>query len=264
MTPESFFSVPLPPILIACLASLLAGFVDSMVGGGGLIQLPALLLVFPSLPFADVSSVNKMASFAGTLVATARYLRHVKPDARRVAPGAVAAVVFSSLGAWCATVLDTAFLRPLVVVILAAVAVHTFVRRDFGGHVGHPALPAVPALAKILAVCGVLGFYDGFFGPGTGSFFTFFLVLLFGLDFLAATAESKILNLGTNAAAIITLAARGHFHPDLFLPLAACNVTGSLVGTQLALRKGSGFVRKMFLCIVVALLARLVFDMFAK
>lgn len=247
-------------LLLACAASLLAGFVDAMVGGGGLIQLPALLLLFPELGFADVSSVNKMASFAGTCVAAARYFRHVRPEPARLVPGVIAALAASSVGAWAATRAHTDFMRPLAVVVLAGVATYTFVRKDFGTHVGHPAWPGVPSIAKILALCGAVGFYDGFFGPGTGSFFIFLLVFLYGLDFLAASAEAKAFNLATNVAAIATFAAGGHFHPALFVPLAACNVAGSLLGTRLALSLGAGFVRKMFLGVVLALLLRLAWD----
>jgi uncharacterized protein len=106
----------------------------------------------------------------------------------------------------------------------------------------------------------MLGFYDGFFGPGTGTFFAFFLVLFFGLDFLQATVESKILNLTTNLAALLALGLRGHFLPELFLPLAACNIAGSAIGSQMALKRGASFVRRMFLFAVLALLARLVWD----
>ena len=249
--------------LLGGAASFLAGFVDSMVGGGGLIQLPALLLVYAHLPFADVSSINKAASLAGTIVATARYLRHVKPAAARVVPGSLAAFCAAGLGALAATFVDTAFMRPLAALVLAGVALYTFTNKGLGtGPVGAPlcesrSLSKIPPVLLVTIPCAVIGFYDGFFGPGTVSFFSFFLVLFFGLDFLFATVEAKILNLATNLAAVVTFAARGHFHPELFLPLAACNIAGSVLGSHLAIRRGAAFVRRVFLVVVLALLARL-------
>ena len=243
-------------------ASFFAGFIDSIVGGGGLIQLPALMILHPHLPYAEVSSVNKAASFAGTLMAFYRYTRTLSVDRSRVVPGAAAAFLFAILGSLTATVVSTQFMKPLVVAVLALVALYTFSKKDLGASVGHPLLPAVSNLTKILLIAGGIGFYDGLLGPGTGSFFVFLLVLMFGLDFLKASVEAKALNLATNVAAILTFAWKGHFRPDLFLPLAVCNVAGSYCGAWVALRSGSRLVRRIFLVTVSAILLKLAFDSF--
>ncbi|MCA2958764.1 MAG: TSUP family transporter [Silvanigrellales bacterium] len=262
------FVAPNLEFLMVCVASFAAGLVDAMVGGGGLIQLPALLIAFPGLPFAQISSVNKAASFAGTLSAAFRYARRVPPSPQRVVPGALVAFCTALLGAVVSTLVDSGFMRPLAIVLLAVVAIHTFVRKGWGTESRKGFLARFPRVASSSALsavaigipCGLIGFYDGLFGPGTGTFFAFSLVFLFGLDFLTATSEAKVLNLATNSAAILALAWRGHFYVEMFLPLAACNVAGSLVGSQWALVKGAAFVRRVFLFIVVILLGKLLWD----
>lgn len=249
-------------IYLSGAASFLAGFIDSIVGGGGLIQLPALLILHPTLPYAEISSINKTASFAGTLVALIRYSRTLPFDRKRIVPGTLFAFLFAIFGAYTATLVSTAFMKPLALFILAFVALYTFAKKDLGSAVGHPSLPSLSGIVKISLIGATIGFYDGIFGPGTGSFFVFLIVIFFGLDFLKATVEAKALNLATNIAAILTFAASGYFRPDIFLPLAVCNVAGSFCGTWVALRYGSKLVRKLFLCVVVAILIKLGFDSF--
>lgn len=244
-----------------CGFSLLAGFVDSVVGGGGLISIPALLIFFPGVPVATLLGTNKLSSVAGTGFAAYRYSRAVTIDWKLVGPAALAAFVFSFLGSWAVTLLHPAFLRPIVLGLLVLVAIYVFVVKDLGlihkpKHGQHKAV----WLGVITGV--VLGFYDGFFGPGTGSFLIFIFVGIFGFDFLAASASSKVMNLATNLASVIYFAASGHILYEIALPMAACNIAGSFVGTRLAILKGSKFVRIFFLIVVGALIAKLAHQLF--
>jgi uncharacterized membrane protein YfcA len=244
-------------VVLACVAAFVAGFVDAVAGGGGLVQLPALFVLFPDVPVPDLLGTNKVSSIAGTGAALARYAGSVRIDAARVAPAAAAAFVGSYLGARLATVLPSEWMRPLAVVLLVAVAVYTFAKRDLGAASGGPPRGAFVAVA-IGAGCGL---YDGFFGPGTGSFLLFAFVALLGMDFLAASAAAKVVNVATNVAAILAFASAGHVRWELALPMAACNVAGARIGAHLAITRGAGFVRGVFLVVVSALLARLTWDL---
>jgi 2',3'-cyclic-nucleotide 2'-phosphodiesterase (5'-nucleotidase family)/uncharacterized membrane protein YfcA len=244
-------------LALACFASLAAGFVDSIVGGGGLIQLPALLLLFPNLEFGAVSAINKSASFCGTLFAFIRYARVLPIQKQRVSNGCAVAFAAACIGAFLSAHAPTGAIKRFALLALVAVACFTFFKPKLGNRVF---FPNIAALAKLVALAGVVGFYDGFFGPGTGSFFVFGLVTLIGLDFLHASAEAKALNLATNLAAILTLAMAGFSDLKLSAVLAIFNVTGSYFGTKLALKKGTVFVRRFFIAVVIAMISKLAMD----
>lgn len=243
-------------IWLLCGFSLLAGFVDSVVGGGGLIQLPALLILLPGVSVPTLFGTNKLASIAGTSVAVQRYSRHVALDWRLVLPAAATAFVFSFLGSRAVTLLNPALLRPLVLALLVLVAIYVFVVKDLG-LIHRPKHAPRKALWLGILTGLALGFYDGLFGPGTGSFLIFIFVGVFGFDFLAASVSAKILNWSTNLASVIFFASTGHIIYRAALPMAACSIVGSLLGTRLAIARGSRFVRWFFLAVVVALIARL-------
>lgn len=244
-----------------CGFAFLAGFIDSVVGGGGLIQLPALLILLPqATPFAFVSGTNKMASFWGTAAAAWNYSRHVRIDWRSVGAATVGALVFAALGAQAVSRINPALLRPLVLGLLVAVAVYTFVRKDFGS-LHAPKLTAGLRLCVGAVVGSAIGFYDGFFGPGTGSFLIFTFVGIFGFDFLAASAAAKVVNSASNVAALGNFMLHGHVLYALALPMAACNILGSLAGTRLAMLRGSRFVRWFFLAVVSAIICKLAYDL---
>lgn len=244
-------------LVLACAAAALAGFIDAIAGGGGLIQVPALLLLYPEVPVPLLLGTNKVASIAGTLNALRRYARNVQLPWSAVAPAAFTAFVGAFGGARLALVLPTTWMRPIVVGLLAGVALFTFARKDFGAVRGAVRAPILAAAA----LGGGLGLYDGFFGPGTGSFLLFGLVALLGLDFLGASAAAKLINVSTNFAAILAFAWAGAIRWELALPMAACNVAGSEFGSRLAIAKGAPFVRRLFLGVVVVLLARMVWDL---
>ena len=250
-------------LLLVSLASLLAGCVDAIVGGGGLILLPALFAVFPTTHPATLLGVNKGASIWGTAVATTQFARRVDMRWAVLLPAAAVGFGGSLAGAWLVTVIDSGFLRKLLPFVLLAVLLYTLVKKDLGRR--H--LPRFNGAAETAAACCIgaaLGFYDGFFGPGTGSFFVFLFVRWLGYDFLNASASAKLLNTATNLAALALFTWKGHVWWHLALPMALANVVGSLLGTHLALRHGAGFVRVVFIGVVSALILKTGFDAFLR
>lgn len=248
-------TIALMDILIAALASLLAGFVDAIVGGGGLILLPALFSVFPLAPPATVLGINKGSSIWGTAVATWQYAQRV--DMRWVAlvPGALCALGGSWGGAWLVTQVSPDVLRRLLPLALLVVFVYTLLRKDFGQH--H--LPRFQGRAEAWAMGAlglVIGFYDGFFGPGTGSFLVFALVRWLRYDFMHASAAAKLLNTASNLAALSLFAWGGHIWWSVVAVTAVANVLGSVLGARLAIQHGSGFVRVFFMMVVAALIVK--------
>ena len=249
-------------LLLACGFAFLAGFVDAVAGGGGLVSVPALFVLLPAatLP-ATVLGTNKLVSFAGTTAATLRYLRAVRLDPRVVGPAAVAAPLASALGSWTVRLANPAVFRPLVAVLLVGVAVYTFTRKDFGT-LRAPRFGPGTRLVLSGVVGAVIGFYDGFIGPGTGSFLIFSFIGLFGCDFLLASASAKVINWATNAGSLAVFIPSGNVLYRLALPMAACNVLGSILGARLAILKGSGFVRALFLAVVTAVIGKFLWDSF--
>ncbi|MDB5889230.1 MAG: hypothetical protein JWP47_61 [Polaromonas sp.] len=250
-------------LLIVSLASLMAGFVDAIVGGGGLILVPALFAVFPTTHPATLFGINKGASVWGTAVATAQFARRVDLRWAALLPAAAAGFAGSLVGAWLVTVISADFLRKVLPFVLLAVLAYTLVKKDLGRH--HK--PRFSGAAETVATCGIglgIGFYDGFFGPGTGSFFVFLFVRWLGYDFLSASASAKLLNTATNLAALGLFAYKGHVWWHFALTMAVANVLGSLLGTRLALKHGAGFVRLVFIVVVSALILKTGFDAFMR
>ena len=250
-------------LVLISLASLLAGGIDSIVGGGGLILVPALFAVYPNAAPATLFGTNKSASVWGTSIATVQYSRRVQMRWAVLGPAAGAALVGSFLGAWAVTLIDPGFLRRALPLILLAVLLYTLARKDLGRtHAPRHTRGRETLLACLIGA--VIGWYDGFFGPGTGSFFIFLFVRLLGYDFLNASAAAKLLNVATNIAAIALFAAKGHVWWHIGLVMAAANVTGSLIGTRLALKHGAGFVRGVFIVVVGALILKTGYDAFLR
>jgi len=243
-------------LLLLCAFSMAAGFVDAVVGGGGLIQLPAAWLLLPGVPFPTLLGTNKFASFFGTSMALQRYRRHVAIDFRVVGPAALAAFPAAFLGARAVSLLNPDYVRPIVLGLLVVVALYVFFVKELGLiHKPKHAPRKMRWLAVIIG--GVLGFYDGFFGPGMGSFLIFAFVGILGFDFLSASASAKAINWCTNLASIIYFGSTGQLLYGIGLAMAASNVLGATLGSHLAIRKGSKFVRIFFLIIVAGLIAKL-------
>jgi uncharacterized membrane protein YfcA len=244
-------------------AAFLAGFVDAVVGGGGLIQLPALFTVFPSTAPASLLGTSKLAGVWGTSVAAMNYVRTVQLKWRVILPAALMAFLLSFAGAVTVTHIPPTYLRKALPFILAMIAVYTFWKKDLGSHF-RPLYSGSKELYMAMLVGAVIGFYDGFFGPGTGSFFIFIFVRIFGYDFLHASASAKVLNVACNVAALIWFGFSGHVIWMLGLAMAVCGVVGSVAGTHLAIKHGSGFVRSLFLVVVSALVLKTTYDAFLK
>ncbi|NLH80145.1 MAG: TSUP family transporter [Phyllobacteriaceae bacterium] len=244
------------PLLLA--ASFFAGMVDAVGGGGGLIQVPALLSLFPAAPIATLFGTNKVASVVGTAAAALHFVRRVRMPWLIVVPATIAAFVGSFGGAIFASALPRRIMLPLVIALMIGAALYTFLKKDFGHLATREPVAADRPKAAMLG--GGVGFYDGIFGPGTGSFLIFGFVRLFGLDMVRANAATKIVNATTNVAAILFFAFHGAVMWPLALTMAAANFCGAQVGARVALRFGSKFLRKVFLVAVVVLIVKLVID----
>lgn len=245
------------------LASGLAGIIDAIVGGGGLVLVPALFAAFPTTAPATLFGTNKAASVWGTAIATWQYGRRVALPWATLWPAAVAGFVGSMAGAWVVTVVSPDYLRRALPVILLVVLVYTLAKKELGRQ--HAPRFRGAAEVRAASVIGLaLGFYDGFFGPGTGSFFVFLFVRWMGYDFLHASGSAKLLNTATNLAALLLFAWKGHVWWHFALAMALANVAGSLVGARLALKHGAGFVRIVFIVVVTALICKTGYDSFLR
>lgn len=240
-------------------AACAAGFVDAVAGGGGLLQLPALLILRPGEAPATVFGTNKLAAIWGTLAAATRYARRVTFEPALLVPAVIAALIGAWIGARAVTALPAEVMRPLVLVLLVGVAAYTAMHPDLGTRHAPRLAPRTAGVVLTAMALGI-GFYDGFFGPGTGAFLVFLLVRLLGFDFLHASAYAKVLNVATNAAALGFFLPHGWVLWSTAAWMAVCNVAGAVGGSHLALRHGSRFVRRVFLGVVVALIAKLTHD----
>jgi len=245
------------------LASLLAGFIDAVAGGGGLVLTPALFSTFPNAAPATLMGSNKAAAIWGTAWATRQYVKRVSLPWRRLLPAALLAGLGSFGGAWVLTLVSPDGLRKALPLVLLAVFIYTLAKKDLGReHKPRFAGRAEAAAAGAIALS--VGFYDGFFGPGTGSFFVFLFVRVLGYDFLHASATAKLMNLLTNAFAIALFVSKGHVWWQVAAVMAVTNVIGSLAGTRLALKHGAGFVRGVFVTVVGALILKTAWDAFLR
>jgi uncharacterized protein len=248
-------------LVLLCLAAFTAGFVDSIVGGGGLIQTPALLVILPNYPVATLLGTTKIPSFVGTSMAAYHYSKRVELNVRLLTAVACVAFAASFLGSRCASLLSNSVFKPIILVLLIGVAIYTYSNKKFGLH------EAKHVEAKKAMFMGclsglIIGFYDGFIGPGAGSFLILVFVALIGQDFLHASAHAKIVNLSTNLASILYFSSTGHILYQFAIPMAVCNMAGSYTGTKLALLKGNSFIRVFFLLVVFGTILRFAWDVF--
>ncbi|UOQ77569.1 TSUP family transporter [Hymenobacter sp. 5516J-16] len=253
--------IPTLTLALLCTFAFLAGLVDAVVGGGGLIQLPAMLVLLKGTPVPTIFGTGKVSSLMGTAAALRRYAGQVPIRWRAVGVAAGVAGIFSFLGARVVSMLPQELLPPLVLGLLVVIAIYTFWRKDFGS-IHAPRLPEnrEPLYGALIGL--VIGFYDGFFGPGTGSFLLFAFVGLFGYDFITASASAKLVNVATNLAALAYFAYTGQILWAVAVPMAISNIIGSTLGAHLALRHGTGFVRILFLVVVSAFILKLSLQVF--
>jgi len=250
-----FQDLTLATALFLLAASFFAGFIDSIAGGGGLIQLPALLIGLPKSETAEVLGTNKLSAVFGTTTAAALYRKQIKPDPKILIAMGLPAFLGSAGGAVLASKIPTSSMRPMVLVLLIIVAVYTWFKPDLGKFENLRHLPK--RRVQIAAIAGVvIGFYDGVFGPGTGSFLMLILVASLGYAFITASAIAKVVNVATNVGAITVFGINGAVLWQIGIILGIANITGAVIGARLAIKGGSTLVRKVFLLVTVALIVK--------
>ncbi len=248
-------------IISLIVLSFTAGFIDAIVGGGGLIQAPALLIALPNSPLATIFGTNKIASLAGTATAALHYAKRIKFNYKVLLVISLAAGLASFLGARLVSYLNANALKPVILIILIAIAIYTFFKKDLGV-VETKKLSQKKQMLFGSLIGGAVGFYDGFFGPGAGSFLILGFVVVLGFEFIQASAYAKVVNCITNLTALFVFIKQGNYLLELALLLAVCNMSGNLLGTKLALKRGNSFVRNVFLFVVTLLIVRYGYDVF--
>ena len=248
-------------IILLCIAAFFAGFVDAIVGGGGLIQTPIAMILLPNYAVATLIGSLKIPAFSGTSFAAYQYLKEVKMNWKLLSIMAIIAFCAAFLGSNLLTLVSNDFMKPLLLIVLVLLAIYTFTKKDFGQHkVKEHSHQRQLVLAIGMSVC--IGFYDGFIGPGTGSFLVFGFVIILGFDFLHASANAKMVNLATNFGSICLFVLKGKIIWAIAIPMAICNAVGGWIGAKLAIKKGNGFIRVFFLVVVVGTLIRFGYDVF--
>jgi uncharacterized membrane protein YfcA len=252
-----------PGIITLCIAAFVAGFIDAIVGGGGLIQTPAVLITLPDQPVATLLGTTKIPSFTGTSIAALQYSRIVQLQWKLLAFMCTIALLAAYGGSRTVAVVSNAFMKPIILVILIVVAIYTYSKKNFGIAVAknHSAKKEW-LLGGLFA--SAIGFYDGFIGPGAGSFLVLFFISIIGFDFLRASAHAKFVNLATNIGSIIYFSGSGHILYQYALPMAVFNFCGSVLGARLAIVKGNRFIRSFFLLIVAGTIIRFAYDIFFR
>lgn len=250
-------------IILLCITSFFAGFVDAVVGGGGLIQTPITLLLVPNIPVANSIGTLKIPGISGTSFAAFQYLKKVTINWKRILPMLILSCGMAFFGSYMMTLVKNDFMKPILILVLILVAVYTFFKKDFG-QAKIKEVPENKMLFYGLLIAIFIGFYDGFIGPGTGSFLVLSLISILGLDFLNASANAKIINIATNMGSIAFFVLKGKIIWAIAIPMAFCNAFGGWLGAKTALKKGNGFIRIFFLIVVVGTLFRLFYDIFLK
>lgn len=250
-------------ILILCIAAFFAGFVDAIVGGGGLIQTPMGLILLPNLPVSTVIGTLKIPAFSGTSFAAYQYMKKVVVNWRILGIMMVLACPSAFLGSTLLTYVSNDFMKPLLLIVLSLLAIYTYAKKNFGQQQEKNTTPRGQIINAVV-ISFVVGFYDGFIGPGTGSFFVVAFIAIMGFDFLHASANAKMVNLATNFGSICLFIIKGKIIWAIAIPMAICNALGGWMGSKLAINKGNGFIRIFFLVVVIGTLIRFAYDVFYK
>lgn len=250
-------------IFLLCIASFIAGFIDAIVGGGGLIQTPAALILMPTQSVATIIGTLKIPGFTGTSIATYQYLKKATVNWKLFGLMAIVSFVFAYIGSSLLNVMQNEFMKPLLFVILVLLLLYTYFKKDFG-QFQVDKLSKKQIYRNAIIICVFLGFYDGFIGPGTGSLLIMAFIAILGFDFLQANIYAKLVNLATNIGSIALFVIKGKIIWSVAIPMAICNATGAFLGARLAISKGNGFIRIFFLIIVGIALLRFGYDIFIK
>lgn len=249
----------LATLILLCLAAFGAGFVDAIVGGGGLIQTPAALVLLPEHPVSTVIGSIKIPSFSGTFFAARQYLKRVIINRRLILLMCITAFLAAFAGSQLLTIVSNQFIKPVIFIVLILVAIYTYSKKDFGQQVHKQHQPRKITWLSIL-ISLIIGFYDGFIGPGAGSFLVLAFIAILGLDFLQASANAKMVNLSTNLGSIVLFLLKGSILWAVAIPMAVSNALGGMLGARMALQKGNHFIRIFFLIVVIITLLRLGYD----
>lgn len=248
-------------LYLLCAFAFLAGFIDSIVGGGGLVQIPAFFVLYPQLSVPNVIGTNRLASAVGTSVAALNYARSVPIPWKTVLWAGIAAAICSYLGATVQSLLPADVLKPIILVLIIAIAFFTYRKKDFGHR--EDIRPAADRLGWWAAGIGAtLGFYNGVVGPGTGSLLVFGFVSVVGYSFLRASAISKIVNVIADVSSLVFFLSNKYVLFHLAFPMMACNVAGSYFGSRMAVLRGNAFIRRVFLVVVAGIVLRFAWDVF--
>lgn len=250
-------------LILLCIASFFAGFVDAIVGGGGLIQTPVAMILMPNLAVSTIIGSLKIPAFSGTSFAAFQYLKQVKMNWKMLISMALVAFVSAFFGSMFLTEVSNDFMKPVLFFVLIGLAVYTFIKKDFGQKEARQISDKKWFLYTLL-LSVLIGFYDGFIGPGTGSFLVLGFVAILGFDFLNASANAKMVNLATNFGSICLFISKGKIMWSFALPMAFCNALGGWLGAKLAIKKGNQFIRYFFLVIVIGTILRFGYDIFLK
>jgi uncharacterized membrane protein YfcA len=245
------------------MAAFAAGFIDAIVGGGGLVQTPATLVILPQYPVATLLGTTKIPSFAGTSIACFQYAKKVSLQWKLLLIMGCIALLAAMAGSFTVSIVSNKFMKPVIFCVLIVVAIYTYKKKNFGTAVTKY-LPARREIYYGIFSAAIIGFYDGFIGPGTGSFFVIFFIAALGYDFLKASAHAKFVNLATNMGSILYFGGSGHILYQFAIPMAVCNIAGSFAGARLAIAKGNSFIRVFFLLVIAATILRFGYDIFIK
>jgi uncharacterized protein len=250
-------------MFILCIAALAAGFIDAIAGGGGLVQTPATLITLPQYPVATLLGTIKIPSLSGTFSASLQYARKVELEWKLLSVLCTIALLAAWTGSKTVSIVSNSFMKPFIFGMLIVVAVYTYAKKDFGTVTTTKKSRTEEFIyGGIFAL--VLGFYDGFIGPGAGSFLILFFIGVLGFDFLKASAHAKFVNVATNTGSIFFFAWHGFILYHYAIPMAICNLTGSLLGARLAILKGNKFIRIFFLLVVAVTILRFGYDIFFR
>lgn len=250
-------------LILLCLTAFAAGFIDAIVGGGGLIQTPMGLVLLPNLPVSTVIGTLKVPAFSGTSFAAYQYLKKVDMNWKLLSIMMLLAFPSAFLGSTLLTYVSNDFMKPLLLVVLSFLVIYTYAKKNFGQHIEKNHSSKVQ-IWNAIAISFVVGLYDGFIGPGTGSFLVVAFIAIMGFDFLHASANAKMVNLSTNFGSICLFILKGKIIWAVALPMAASNALGGWLGAKLAINKGNSFIRIFFLVVVVGTLIRFAYDVFYK
>ncbi|MDL2235830.1 TSUP family transporter [Christensenellaceae bacterium OttesenSCG-928-L17] len=244
--------------LIVCPLVFLAGFADSIAGGGGVISLPAY--IFTGMPTILAYGTNKFAMSLGTAVSATKYYRSGHVQAKTVLFAVMGALIGSALGAQIAMLLDEIYLRYCMMVLLPVVAVFLTVNRRFGEHEQEKNLSRAKEYTLSALIGLLVGAYDGFFGPGAGMFYTLLFVSLLGCGLITAAGNARVVNLASNIGALVVYVLRGNVVYALGIPAAICAVLGNYIGARLAIQNGARFIRPVMAVVIVLLVIKMVVD----